>query len=68
MENSSELVEELTRQTDELMQRSASSMPRHGSLADQIVLLEVGNHISCSAKHRCRSRTKSNVSGNRTGR
>ncbi|KAK0395355.1 hypothetical protein QR680_001244 [Steinernema hermaphroditum] len=39
LENSSELVEELTRQTNELRQKSFP-VPRQGSLADQIVMLE----------------------------
>uniref|UniRef100_A0A1I7Z3N9 FIP-RBD domain-containing protein n=1 Tax=Steinernema glaseri TaxID=37863 RepID=A0A1I7Z3N9_9BILA len=39
LENSSELVEELTRQTNELRQKSFP-IPRQGSLADQIVILE----------------------------
>uniref|UniRef100_A0A7E4UMZ2 FIP-RBD domain-containing protein n=1 Tax=Panagrellus redivivus TaxID=6233 RepID=A0A7E4UMZ2_PANRE len=37
IENSSELLEELTRQTDELRNKG---QPRHGSLADQMIILE----------------------------
>lgn len=40
IDSSSELVEELSRQTDELRRQKQTQMPRQGSLADQIVCLE----------------------------
>jgi predicted nuclease with TOPRIM domain len=45
MENSTEMFEELTRQTDQLRQNGISMMlPRQGSLTDQVITFVVNEH------------------------